>query len=134
MWASSTYIVLRWATLETRRWATPRDQPFVGHPSRPLLGHSRSPSGTRAPSVEHLSASVGPIHPSLGTRPGVRLPCSPSGYRGPPWSLRRATPSDIELFSSASLFTAVFIHFPKISSTVQRMHPLSRECIHFPEN
>jgi hypothetical protein len=64
--------------------------------------------------------------------PGVRLPYSPTGYRGPPWSLRWATPSghsDIEFFSSASLLTAFFIHFPESSSTNHKMHPLSRKLI-----
>jgi hypothetical protein len=74
----------------------------------PPLGHPRDPALRRAniePSVGPLPVSLGhpcalrrapvplrraPVHPPLGTRPGVRLPCSPIGYRG---LLRRASPS-----------------------------------------
>jgi hypothetical protein len=67
----------------------------------PPLGHPRDPALRRThiqPSVRPLPVSVGhpcalrraSVHPPLGTRPGVRLPCSPIGYRG---LLRRATPS-----------------------------------------
>jgi hypothetical protein len=98
MWASSSYILPRRATPETC----------------PL-------SGTHSLSIGHPSTlRWALVHPPLGTRPGVHLPCSPSRYRGPPWSLRWATPSGhskIKFFSSTSLLTEVFIHFPESSST-----------------
>jgi hypothetical protein len=82
----------------------PLYSPPLGHPQAPPLGHPPRP---RPPSGTHralLRATPGlcralvplrraPVHPPLGTRPGVHLHCSPIGYRGPPSSLRRATPS-----------------------------------------
>jgi hypothetical protein len=83
---------------------------YVRHPQDPAL--RRAPI---APSVGPLPLSVGPlplsvrhpcalvrapvplrrapVHPPLGTRPGVRLPCSTIRYRRPPSSLRWASPS-----------------------------------------
>jgi hypothetical protein len=115
-WASRSYILPRRATPKTCRWATPRDPPSVGHP----CALNRAPVRPRRALV----------HSPLGTRPGVRLPYSPTGYRsrsvGP---FRRAIPSGIEFISSASLLTAVFIHFQESSSTDHKMHPLSRKLI-----
>jgi hypothetical protein len=73
----------------------PRDLP-LGHPWRP-----RPPSGTHrvlrqaTPALRQAPVRLhrAPVHPLLGTRPGVRLPYSPIGYRGPPSLLRRVTPS-----------------------------------------
>jgi hypothetical protein len=125
--AITIYILLRWATLRDPALCRAPIAPSV----RPLplsVGH---PCTHRQALVRLRQA---PVHPLLGTRPSVRLPYSPIGYRGPPSSLRRATPSsppsDIEFFSSASLLTAIFIHFPESSSTVQKMHPLSKKLIH----
>jgi hypothetical protein len=144
MWASHTYIVPRRATPETRRWATPQDPPSVEHPSRPPLGHSRYSSSTCAPSIGILPLSVGhpcalhraPIHPPLDTRLGVSLPCSPSGYRRPPWSLRRASPLDHSVGPLCLIYNYFHpLHYLRpFSSIFQKFHPLSRECIHFPEN
>jgi hypothetical protein len=125
--------------------------PLSGHPRDPPLGHPPRPALRRAPiapSVGTLSLSVGhpctlrwvsvrlrqaPVHPLLGTRPGIRLPCSPSKYRGHPGRsielLRWAIPPDIEFFSSASLLTAIFIHFLEISSTFQKINPPLRNFI-----
>jgi hypothetical protein len=90
--------------------------PAVGPPPE-----THPPSGTHAP-------PTAPVHSPLGTRPGARLPYSPTGYRrsvGPTVGpivgpLRRATPS---------LLTVVFIHFQESSSTDHKMHPLSRKLI-----
>jgi hypothetical protein len=85
MWASRSYILPCRATPETRRWTTPRDPPSIGHP---------------------CALRRAPVHSPLGTRPGVRLPYSSTGYRGRSVGLfRQATPSGIEFISSASLFT-----------------------------
>jgi hypothetical protein len=108
MWASRSYIVSRRDTPESRRWATPRDPPFVEHP---------------------CALRRAPVHSPLGTCPGARLPYSPTGYRRSVGPFRRATPSGIDFISSASLLTVVFIHFQEISSTDQKMHPLSRKLI-----
>jgi hypothetical protein len=108
MWASRSYIVPRWATLETRRWATPRDPPSIGHP---------------------CALRRAPVHSPLGTRPGARLPYSPTGYCRSVGPFCWATPSGIEFISSASLLTVVFIHFQESSSTNHKMHPLSRKLI-----
>jgi hypothetical protein len=135
MWASNTYIV--------PHRATPQDPPSVGHPLHPSLDIHRArrrapipPSVWPLPfSVRHLCAlhhapirlRWTPVHPPLGTYPGVYLPYSPSGYRRLPWSLRRATPSNIKFFHP--------LHYLwPFSSIFQKFHPLSRECIHCPEN
>jgi hypothetical protein len=105
-------------------WATPALYPAS---MRPLSGTYPPPSDTRLPSIGHPFGC-----------PGVHLPCSPIGYREPSWPLRRASPSgplsNIEFFSSISLLTTVFIHFPKSSSTIQKVHPPSKKCIRFPKN
>jgi hypothetical protein len=92
----------------------PRDPP-LGHPPRPTLCRApmRPPSGARPPPTV-------PVHSSLGTHPGARLPYSPIGYRHSVGPFRRATPS---------LLTVVFIHFQESSSTDHKMHPLSRKLI-----
>jgi hypothetical protein len=123
--------------------------PPLGHPWDPPLDHPPRPTLHRAPivsSIGPLPLSIGhpctfhwalvrlwraPVHPPLSTRSSVHLPYSPSGYRGPPWSLHRATPSDIKFFSSTSLLIAIFIHFLESSSIAQKMHPLSRKLIHY---
>jgi hypothetical protein len=116
MWASRSYILPRWAIPETRCWAIPRDPPSVGHP----CALHRAPVHPRR----------APVHSPLGTCPGIRLPYSPTGYRGcSVGPFRRATPSGIEFISSASLLTIVFIHFQESSSTDHKMHPLSRKLI-----
>jgi hypothetical protein len=96
--------------------------PLSGHPRNLPLGHFPRPTLRRAP-----------VRPPLGTRPGVRLPYSPTRYRGRfVGPFRRATPSghsDIKKISSASLLPSVFIHFPESSSTDHKMHPLSRKLI-----
>jgi hypothetical protein len=67
----------------------------VGPPPRALRRAPIAPSvGPLSISVRHPCAFCWvPIHLPLGTRPNVRLPCSPIGYRGPPSSFRRASPS-----------------------------------------
>jgi hypothetical protein len=109
MWVSRSYILPRRAIPETRRWATPRDPPSVEHP---------------------CTLCRAPVHSPLGTRPGARLPYSPTRYHGRfVGPFRRATPSSIEFISSTSLLTVVFIHFQESSSTYHKMHPLSIKLI-----
>jgi hypothetical protein len=92
--ASSTYIIPRWATPETHHWATPRDPALRRAPIEPSVGplplSIGHPCALRWVPVPLRRA---PVHPPLDTRPGVRLPCSPNGYRGPPSSLQWASPS-----------------------------------------
>jgi hypothetical protein len=92
--ATSPYIVPRWATPETCRWATPRDpalrrahiEPSVGHISSPPSGNSRSPSGTRAPSVGRPSGCPSALLAHWVSR------ASPSGHSvGPPHLAHRPT-------------------------------------------
>jgi hypothetical protein len=123
MWASRSYILPHRATTETRRWATPRDPPSIGHPC----------TLHRAP----VRPRRAPVHSPLDTRPSARVPVcpmlppgiavAPLGHSVGPF--RRATLSGIEFISSASLLTAVFIHFQESSSTDHKMHPLSRKLI-----
>jgi hypothetical protein len=113
-------------------WATPRNPALYQAPIAPSVGPLPL-------SIGHLFASIG--RPSNLRWTPVQLsvcPTHPLGIEGhlhhSVGLLRRATPlgppSDIEFFSSASLLTAIFIHFPESSSTIQKMHPLLRKLIH----
>jgi hypothetical protein len=106
----------------------PLYSPPLGHPLRP-----RPPSGIHralrraTPGLRRALVPLrrAPVHPPLGTRPSVRLPCSSIGYRGP---LRWATPSG---FSVGPLRLA---HRPTVCINILAYHDYVYMEIHMARN